>query len=462
MVFFCLLKGRNDLVSILFCLEGDLMSKADCFAVKGNIIYSETIEKLSWVSGGYLVCENGKVMGVYERLPKEYAEINVTDYGDRLIIPGLTDLHTHAPQYSFRGLSMDLELIDWLGENTFPEEAKFYDMEYAKRAYTIFANDLKRSATTRACIFGTIHREATNLLMDLLEETGLKCLVGKVNMDRNCPENLKESGSGAAENTRRWLEEAGSRYKNVRPVITPRFIPTCSDSLMKELAGLQKEFKVPVQSHLCENKKEVEWVRELCKESENYSSVYDSFDLFGKEVPTVMAHCVYMTPEEIMLMKQNQVFVAHCPESNTNLSSGIAPVRTFIDEKIPVGLGTDMAGGSSNSILRSMAEAIQVSKLRWRYVDSGLKPLTVEEAFYLGTMGGGAFFGKVGSFLEGYEFDAVIIDDSSLLHPQPLNLKQRLERVIYLSDDRNIYDKYVNGKQIGKRLDKDSTFTLLD
>ena len=123
------------------------MSKADCFAVKGNIIYSETIEKLSWVSGGYLVCENGKVMGVYERLPKEYAEINVTDYGDRLIIPGLTDLHTHAPQYSFRGLSMDLELIDWLGENTFPEEAKFYDTEYAKRAYTIFANDLKRSVT---------------------------------------------------------------------------------------------------------------------------------------------------------------------------------------------------------------------------------------------------------------------------------------------------------------------------
>jgi guanine deaminase len=295
-----------------------------------------------------------------------------------------------------------------------------------------------------------------------LEETGLKCLVGKVNMDRNCPENLRESVCGAAENTRQWLLEAGGRYKNVKPVITPRFIPTCSDSLMRELKILQKEFRVPVQSHLCENKKEVEWVRELCKESENYSSVYDSFGMFGKEVPTVMAHCVYMTPEEIMLMKQNQVFVAHCPESNTNLSSGIAPVRTFIEEKIPVGLGTDMAGGSSNSILRTMAEAIQVSKLRWRYVDSGLKPLMVEEAFYLGTMGGGAFFGKVGSFLEGYEFDAVIIDDSSLLHPQPLNLKQRLERIIYLSDDRNIYGKYVRGKQIWNRLDKPSASTLLD
>ncbi len=462
MVFFCLFKGRNGLVPIMFYLEGDLMSKADCFAVKGNIIYSETIDKLNWVQDGFLVCEKGKVKGVYEHLPEEYAKVKVTDYGDRMIIPGLTDLHTHAPQYSFRGLSMDLELIDWLGENTFPEEAKFYDMEYAKRAYTIFANDLKKSATTRACIFGTLHREATNLLMDLLEETGLKCLVGKVNMDRNCPENLRESVSGAAENTRQWLLEAGGRYKNVKPVITPRFIPTCSDSLMRELKILQKEFRVPVQSHLCENKKEVEWVRELCKESENYSSVYDSFGMFGKEVPTVMAHCVYMTPEEIMLMKQNQVFVAHCPESNTNLSSGIAPVRTFIDEKIPVGLGTDMAGGSSNSILRTMAEAIQVSKLRWRYVDSGLKPLTVEEAFYLGTMGGGAFFGKVGSFLEGYEFDAVIIDDSSLLHPQLLNLKQRLERIIYLSDDRNIYGKYVRGKQIWNRLDKPSASTLLD
>lgn len=431
-----------------FNLEGDFMRNTSCFTVKGNVIYPESIDRLRCIPDGYIVCESGKVKGVYEKLPDKYRDTAVTDYGDRLIIPGLTDLHTHAPQYSFRGLSMDLELIEWLDQNTFPEEAKYSDLEYAKRAYHIFADDLKRSATTRACVFGTIHRDATNLLMDLLEKTGIKCMVGKVNMDRNSPEYLCESGRGSAEDTRRWLKESANRYKNVTPIITPRFLPACSEFLLEELAKLQREFKCPVQSHLCENPSEVEWVKELFPRARSYSDAYDGFGLFGREVPTVMAHCVYMREEEIRLMKQNQVFVAHCPESNVNLSSGIAPVRTFIKEKIPAGLGTDLAAGSSNSILKAMAEAIRVSKLRWRLVDQALEPLTVEEAFYLGTKGGGAFFGKVGSFEEGYDFDAVIIDDSSLLHPQPLTLKQRLERVIYLSDDRNISDKYVAGKRI--------------
>jgi guanine deaminase len=425
------------------------MNNTGGFALKGNIIYPETIDKIHYVPKGYLICENGKVTGVYNSLPGRYLNIRVTDYGDRLIIPGLTDLHIHGPQYSFRGLSMDLELIDWLNENTFPEEARYSDLEYAKKAYTIFVHDLKNSATTRACVFGTIHGEATALLMELLEETGLKCLVGKVNMDRNSPDYLCESSAQSAQSTRSWLKASAEKYKNVAPIITPRFLPTCSDSLLKELSALSEEFKCPVQSHLSENIEEVKWVNELCKEAESYSDAYNRFGLFGGKVPTVMAHCVYITKEEIELMKKNQVFVAHCPESNMNLSSGIAPVRKFMEEKLPVGLGSDVAAGSSNSILKAMAAAIQVSKLRWRLVDSDLKPLTIEEAFYMGTKGGGAFFGKVGSFEEGYEFDAVVIDDSSLLHPQPLNLKQRLERVIYLSDDRHICDKYVSGNRIG-------------
>lgn len=424
------------------------MRETGCFALKGNIIYPDSIDQIRYVPKGYLICENGKVMGVYNNLPEGYLNIRVTDYGDRLIIPGLTDLHIHGPQYAFRGLSMDLELIDWLNENTFPEEARYSDLEYAKKAYTIFVNDLKNSATTRACIFGTIHEEATVLLMELLEATGLKCLVGKVNMDRNSPDYLCESSAWSAKSTRRWLKDALKKYKNVAPIITPRFLPTCSEALLKELAALSEEYMCPVQSHLSENIAEVKWVRELCKEAKSYSDAYDRFGLFGGKVPTVMAHCVYITEEEIELMKKNQVFVAHCPESNTNLSSGIAPVRKFLEEKVPVGLGSDVAAGSSNSIFKAMAAAIQVSKLRWRLMDSDLKPLTIEEAFYMGTKGGGAFFGKVGSFLEGYEFDAVIIDDSSLAHPQPLNLKQRLERVIYLSDDRHICDKYVSGSRI--------------
>ncbi len=421
---------------------------ADCFAVKGNIFYSKDMVTIKVVPDGYIVCETGKVKGVYEVLPDELTHINIIDYGDRLIIPGLVDIHTHAPQYSFRGLGMDLELIDWLNQNAFPEEAKYSDMEYARRAYAIFVNDLKKSATTRACIFGTIHVDATIILMDLLEATGLKCMVGKVNMDRNSPEYICESGAGSIENTKKWLRESADKYKNIRPILTPRFLPACSDWLLKELSHIRKEYGCPVQSHLSENIAEVEWVKALFPKARNYGDAYDSFGLFGKEAPTVMAHCVYTNGEEMKLIKKNGVFVAHCPESNINLSSGIAPVRAYINERIPVGLGTDMAAGSSNSIFKAMTKAIQVSKLKWKLADRSLKPLTIDEAFYLGTKGGGAFFGKVGSFEEGYEFDAVVLDDGNLLHPQPLTLKQRLERIIYLSDDRNIVAKYAAGKHI--------------
>ena len=189
-------------------------------------------------------------------------------------------------------------------------------------------------------------------------------------------------------------------------------------------------------------------MKELCPWSEFYGDAYDHFGFFGGEVNTVMAHCVWPSEAEIARMKERGVYVAHCPQSNTNLSSGIAPVRRYLDEGINVGLGTDVAGGCGESVFRAMADAIQVSKLRWRLSDQSLKPLTAEEAFYLGTKGGGAFFGKVGSFEAGYELDAVVLDDSGLKHPQELDLAERLERLIYLSDDRHIAGKFVAGQRV--------------
>ena len=147
-------------------------------------------------------------------------------------------------------------------------------------------------------------------------------------------------------------------------------------------------------------------------------------------------------------MKENGVFIAHCPESNMNLSSGVAPVRTFLKEGLHVGIGSDVAGGSTENLFKAMALAIQASKLRWRMQDDSLKPLTLEEVFYIATKGGGEFFGNVGSFEPGYEFDAVILDDSRLKHPQELDVKKRLERMIYFSDDREIKAKYVRGNQL--------------
>lgn len=416
------------------------------YVIKGHICYSKNRNELHIIENGYVVCENNKCAGVFEKLPEKYEAFPMHDYEDKLVIPGFTDLHVHAPQYAFRGLGMDLELIDWLNTHTFIEEAKYSNKEYAEKAYEIFAYDLLHSATTRACIFGTIHTDATLILMDKLEAAGLSAYVGKVNMDRNSPEYLCESSAEKSEkDTEEWLL-ACENYENVMPILTPRFTPSCSDELFERLSKLQKKYHLPMQSHLSENLGEIEWVKELCPGTDFYGESYDRYDMFGNSCPTIMAHCVHSGDDEIEMMRKQNVFVAHCPESNANLSSGVAPVKKYLDKGMKVGLGSDVAAGSSLSIFKAMAMAIQCSKLRWRLYDQSAAPLTVEEVFYLATKGGGEFFGKVGSFERDYDFDAVIIDDSSLKHPQELSVKDRLERLIYLAEDKNIVAKFVKGK----------------
>ena len=420
------------------------------FALKGTICFSASPQELSIAEYSWLVCENGRCAGVFPTLPEKYQGIPCRDTGSCLIIPGLTDLHLHAPQYSFRSTGMDLELLDWLNTYTFPEESRYADLSYAKKAYRIFADDLKKSATTRASVFATLHVEATELLMDLLEQTGVKTLVGKVNMDRNGSPVLQEASAGESiAETERWLTEISGKYRNTAPILTPRFTPSCSDELMRKLSKIQKRTGLPVQSHLSENPGEIAWVQKLCPTTHFYGEAYDQFGLFGgQNCPTIMAHCVYSTDQEIALIKERGVYIAHCPQSNTNLASGIAPAKRYLQEGLNIGLGSDIAGGTSISILRAIADAIQASKLHWRLTDESRQPLSLEEGFYLATAGGGSFFGKVGSFREGFEFDAVILDDSSLPCPRTFTPRERLERLIYLGDERNIAGKYVEGSRI--------------
>ena len=210
---------------------------------------------------------------------------------------------------------------------------------------------------------------------------------------------------------------------------------------------LQREFGLPAQSHLSENLSEIQWVADLCQGTSSYGQAYDQFGLFGGDCPTVMAHGVWSSPAEQKLMRERGVFLAHCPQSNENLSSGIAPVKDYLRQGLRVGLGSDVAGGAHLSLFRAMTDAIQCSKLRWRLVDETIPPLTLPEALYLATKGGGAFFGKVGSFEPGYEFDAVVLDDSTLPTPRELTLAQRLERVVYLSDGLPCA-KYAAGRRL--------------
>lgn len=417
------------------------------FALKGDICYSKSLTELETVEQGFLVCKDGMVEGVFQELPIEYKDIEVKDYGKQLIIPGLVDLHMHAPQYTYRGLHMDLELLEWLENYTFPAEAKYENQKYAKEKYEIFVERMVKSATTRACIFATIHAEATLILMELLEKSGLHTMVGKVNMDRNSPDYLREkSAKQAAEDTRYWVQQAKERFQNTIPMLTPRFTPSCSDEVMEELKKIQAEFQLPFQSHLSENRGEIEWVKELCPYADYYAQAYSHFGLFGGECPTVMAHCIYSCEEEMKDMKEQGVYIAHCPESNMNVVAGIAPVRKYLQEGLHVGLGSDVAGGTTENLFAAMMHAIQVSKLRWRLVDDTLAPLTVAEVFYMATKGGGSFFGKVGSFEKDYEFDAVVLDDSHIPNGEGLSVKERLERFVYLNQEDDIRAKYVAGR----------------
>lgn len=427
----------------------------DTFALKGNICYSESKTNIKTVHG-YAVCSGGLSRGVYEALPEEFATVPVYDFGDSLIIPAMVDLHIHAPQYTFRGTGMDYELMQWLRNVAFPEEERYADSEYARRAYSAFADGLRRGATGRACIFATVHRRATEILMEEMEKSGVISLVGKVNMDRGAPEKIIESAQDSAEETVRWLEAVNGRFSRTEPILTPRFIPGCTDELMRRLGMIRRKYDLPVQSHLSENPEEAELVGRLYPQADFYGDGYDRYGMFGDvethgaSVRTVMAHCVWSDRREVGRLYENGVFVAHCPGSNLNLSSGIAPVRKYLDAGIRIGLGTDVAAGHSDSIFRAMTDAIQVSKMYWRYVDKGAAPLKFEEAFWMATRGGGEFFGRVGGFDSGYAFDALVVDDTSLRSPQRLPVSRRLERAVYLSLDitGGIKAKFVAGSRL--------------
>lgn len=418
------------------------------FALKGDILYSKSLNEVSQHENSYLVCVNGKSEGVYKKLPAKYKGIKVYDYTSRLIIPGLVDMHLHAPQYIFIGLHMDMKLLDWLNAYTFPAEAKYKDLSFAKKAYDIFVNDLTLTSTTRFSMFATIHNEATLYLMNELEKKGFKGYVGKVNMDRNSPKYLIETTAKSVKNTLEWLD-ACEDFKNVRPILTPRFIPSCTDKLMKELSNIMKNFNLPVQSHLSENQSEIKWVKKLMPKVKSYEEAYDKYDMLGTVTQSIMAHYVWPDEKGIDLMKNRNVWVAHSPSSNRNLSSGIAPIGRYLREGIKVGLATDVAGGSYLSMFRAIEDAITTSKIRNCLFDPEYYNITIEQALYLATLGGGEFFGKVGSFEKGYEFDAIVLNERDIptVLMSELNLLERFERYIYRSHT-NVQAKFIAGRKI--------------
>lgn len=414
------------------------------FTVKGDFVSAVTKDLLVTHPHSYALCENGKILDFIEELSvgSEWEHVHHFDFSGLLILPACIDLHVHAPQYAFRGIGMELELIDWLNTYTFPEEAKYTDADYALKNYRIFAEDLEASPTCRAVVFGTIHTGGNAVLAELLEKTGIPCSVGKVNMDRNSPDYLCETAETSLKGTQAFIDLLKNN-KGISPILTPRFVPSCTPALMNGLGKIAVNQHIPVQSHLSENKKEIEWVKALHPECKNYAEVYDRYGLLNKK--TILAHCVHPTDEEVELLAKRGAYIAHCPESNMNLTSGIAPVTRLLDAGVHVGLGSDIAAGSQLSILRAMALALQVSKMR-RCFCADERTLTVKEALYLGTKGGGSFFGNTGSFEKNFWFDALVIDDTHFSARKDFSIEQRLERAVYLTEKQHITAKFVQGR----------------
>lgn len=412
----------------------------------GTIVHTPTKEVFDCHPDSYLISEGGKVTGIFQELPEKYKNVPVLDYGNSLILPGLCDMHVHAPQFVYRGLGIDLQLMEWLDRYAFPTEARFADLSYARIYYEAFADALAKNGTTRAVIFGTLHAPATELLMEILEKKKIGAYVGKINMDTLSPDYLCETPKQSLVDTRKWIEDTKDRFHLVKPAVTPRFIPTCSTSVLEGLGKLAQEFDLPVHSHISEDLGEMSIVRDRYPQYDNDGDVYDHFGLLTSH--TVMAHFIYPTRHEMELIKERGVTIAHCPQSNGNVAAGIPPIRQMLDLGVKVGLGSDIAGGYSVSIFRAMSEAVYLSKLQWLRSEKKDSFLSVPESFYLGTKGGGQFFGKVGSFETGYELDAIVVDDRSLCVPADrLSTEERVERVIHLADDRNIISRFVAGEQ---------------
>ena len=411
----------------------------------GDILYAEDRDRLSVHENSYIAVEDGKVEGVYPVIPEKFAGVPVTDHGRGLIIPAFSDLHVHASQFIQRGIGMDLLLNDWLNTYTFPQESHFRDAEYAEPIYEAYVNDMIRSGTFHACIFTTIHRPAANILYKKLEEKGLWALVGKVNMDFQSPPYLCETAEESLRETEIFLEEhAGSG--NVKPILTPRFAPTCSRELIWGLGKLGRKYHVGVQTHIVESRWEAAESLRLYQDCASDSQIYEKAGLLGNG-PSVFAHFIFPNDDDIRVMNEYGCVAVHCPDSTANIIAGIMPVRWEQDRGVKITLGCDIGAGPKNGIYRQCAAAIQQSKLKEFYEPDLGKTIDITNAFYMATKAGGEVFGNVGTFEPGYVFNALVIDGIEDAG-HPMTPAQRLERFCYSGDDRNISHRYLGGKEI--------------
>ncbi len=410
-----------------------------------NIVWSENRDKFAVRRDSYIAVESGIVEGIYGKLPEKYAGAPLTDYGSNVIIPAFSDLHVHAPQYPQRGLGMDLLLSDWLNTYTFPQEARYADPEYAGAVYEAFLKSLIENGTFHACVYGTIHREATSGLLEKMEALKLRAYVGKVNMDIQSPDYLCETTKESLRETEIFLETyAGNQY--AKPIITPRFAPTCSFELLKGLGRLGKKYHAGMQTHLVESKWEAAESVRLNPECSCDTQIYEKAGLL-ENGPVIAAHFIFPSDEDIRLLKNCGGYAVQCPDATVNVIAGIMQTASLADQGVRLALGSDIAGGHLPGIYTQASRSVQLSKLKAFYEPEANRAIPFENAFFMATKESGALFGKVGSLEPGYEFDALVIRDFS--DPfRKIRPEETVERFCYTGNPADILTGFIHGEAV--------------
>ena len=350
---------------------------------------------------GYLVISGDTIELLSRADPRpEFPAAEFIDLGKKTLLPGFVDTHVHLPQFAIMGVGTG-ELLDWLNNYTYPEEARFADPEYAAKIATQFFDALVANGTTTAAVYSSVHEKATDIAFSAAQAKGIRAYIGKVMMDQNSPEALTENSQESLAASLRlfdkWDGAAGGR---LRYVFTPRYAGSCSMDLMIRVGEMARARHAYVQSHLSENKNEVAWIRQLFPTHDSYAAVYDSAGLLHER--SIMAHCIHLSSEEVSLLARTRTNVAFCPYSNRSLRSGTMPYHTLRRSGLNISLATDVAGGPSLSMLEQMREGMNAANISWN------------EALYLATLGGAKALGlseRIGSFEAGKDADFVVVEN---------------------------------------------------
>jgi len=411
---------------------------------RGNIVTPNSNKELEEIPNGYIIVNHGVIQDVVKELPQEYKDYKIIDFGKGVIIPAFTDLHVHAPQYPNRGIAMDALLYDWLNQYTFPLESKYQDEAFYKAVYSAFVNDLIKHGTLHASVFATVHNPATDYLIDVLEDMGINSYVGKVNMDKDSPDSLLEETKKSILDTETFIKKHLNN-KYAKPILTPRFAPTCSFELLKGLGEIANKYHIGCQTHIVESLWEKEEAKKCFKDCRCDMQIYKKAGLL-KEKPFIAAHFIFPSEEDLDLLKKCGGYAIQCPDATTNVIAGIMQTGKLIDTGINLGIGSDISAGSYLGIYRQVASAVRLSKIKSFYEPDN-RTITFSEAFYMATLGSGKLFDKVGALAKGYYFDALVIDDlqDSFIKLKPSEI---VERFCYSGEVNNIKHRYLRGKEI--------------